>query len=297
MAAMIIDPTQGQQRVRHAFALANRGMLYAAEKEFLAAISAVAEAKDVASVTGRFTRLVDEGLTCLREAEDFQPPSAEASRKIDVEAIARFHRCDAVRRRRAETGEPLTSPLAAVAAYYREAQNLLGQAMAGDPSGSMALYGLAKFHASLAELSVESRTLETRKAMTLFQAALLAHPHNHLAAHELGVHFARQRRYELAEQYLTRSMQVRPTSVACRNLSIVQRQRGDHVRAAKTGRYAEQLAGLNAQQQLSGQLRGGPVQWMSPQAFAASAGPNMSPGSEPIREEIARAPSGNSVHQ
>lgn len=246
--------------VRAAFQLAQHGATHAAHARFVVVLRRIAQAKDVEAMTERHTRSLDEGLRALDEADDFMPAGGTAP-ILDLAAVAATHRTPMLKVR--QSRYPL--PHEAVALYHRYAQQKLGAAVAGEQAGSMALHGLGKIHARWVETESDSLAA-TRHSMTMYRAALVAHPRNHLAANELGVLLARSGRYDQAAMALDWAAQLAGTATIYHNLAIVQQQRGQTALAAAARAQADRLAAL---ERSSGEVsRRHGVQWVAPQEMA-----------------------------
>ena len=246
--------------VRAAFELAQHGATHAAHARFVGVLRRIAQAKDVEAMTERHTRSLDEGLRALDEADDFMPAGG-ITPILDLSAIAATHRTPMLKVR--QSRYPL--PQEAVALYHRYAQQKLGAAVAGEQAGSMALHGLGKIHARWAETESEPLAA-TRHSMTMYRAALVAHPRNHLAANELGVLLARSGRYDQAAMALDWAAQLAGTATIYHNLAVVQQQRGQTALAAAAEAQSDRLAAL---ERSSGEIsRRHGVQWVAPQEMA-----------------------------
>jgi hypothetical protein len=199
----------------------------------------------------------------LDEADDFMPAGG-ITPSVELTSIAATHQTPMLK-----FGKPrYTLPHEAVALYHRFAQQKLGAAVAGEQAGSMALHGLGKIHARWAEIENEPLS-DTRHSMTMYRAALVAHPRNHLAANELGVLLARAGRYEQAAVALEWAANLAGTATIYRNLAIVQNNRGEKALAATALAQSERLAAL---ERTSGEVsRRHGVQWVAPQDMARAS--------------------------
>lgn len=246
--------------VRSAFELMQHGATHAAHARFIDLLRRIAEAKDVEAMTERHSRSLDEGLMALDEADDFMPAGG-ITPNLELASIAATHETPMLKVHQSR----YTLPHEAVALYHRFAQQKLGAAVAGEQAGSMALHGLGKIHARWAEIENEPLS-DTRHSMTMYRAALVAHPRNHLAANELGVLLARAGRYEQAATSLEWAAQLAGTATIYRNLAVVQNNRGEKALAANARAQSERLALL---ERTSGEVsRRHGVQWVAPQDMA-----------------------------
>ena len=202
------------------------------------------------------------GLTAIEEAERIRVAST-AGADVDLSMLVAIHRTPILKS--AELQDML--PLAAIDRYHEYAQEQLATAVAGDPSGSMALYGLARIYEHLGSENGADRVARSRQAAALHEAALLAHPENPLAAHELGVVLSKLGRYERAIAMLTRSIQFAPTSVAYRNLAMVTQQAGRHQEAVIAEQYSVQMA----EREKAVGTTSTSVTWLEPRDFAQTS--------------------------
>lgn len=241
--------------VRAAFELTQHGATHAAHAKFVRILRRIAQAKDVEAMTERHVRSLDEGLRALDEADDFIAPT------LDLATIAATHQTPMLKIHQSR----YTLPHEVIALYHRYAQQKLGAAVAGEQAGSMALHGLGKIHVRWAETENESLAA-TRQGMTMYRAALVAHPRNHLAANELGVLLARSGRYDQAATALDWAAQLAGTATIYHNLAKVQQQRGQMALAAAAQAQADRLAML---ERSSGEVsRRHGIEWVSPQDMA-----------------------------
>ena len=262
IGGLLLHATQARHHVQQGFGAANRGMLYTAREEFLQALRVVAEAKDAHS--GRRTHMdaLAAGLTTLHEADDIRRVSNSVA-KTDLSMWIATHTTPVLQGHDVST----MLPLAIIDRYHAYAQQKLGAAVAGDASGSMALYGLARIYEYLGSENGADRVARSRQSVALHEAAILAHPENHLAAHELGVVLTKLGRFERAVAMLTRSVQLSPTPTAYRNLAVASRRFGRHQQAAIAERYAAQMA------EREGTAGGSSsrVTWLEPDAFSRTS--------------------------
>jgi hypothetical protein len=255
--------------VRAAFSLGRHGALYAARRRFVEVMKVIAEAKDGAEATSRYSTALSEGFAALEEAKDFLAGGA-VNKELSVAEVAASHRTPMLRgMERAEW----TLPQEASALYYRYAEQKLAAAVGGEQAGSMALYGLGKTHARLAEL--EDRVADQQLSLAMYRAAVLAHQANHLAANELGVGLAKVGRYDKAAIALQQSIAYGGGSTVHLNLAHVQHKLGDDRLAAATAQQAERLA---MQERAAGEFsRQRGVEWVTPDQLArqttGAAGP------------------------
>jgi tetratricopeptide (TPR) repeat protein len=259
--------------------LAQRGALFAAQTEFIQVIRRVAQANDAEHRTDGHSRALAEGLRALDEAADFVPNGSGLEGELDVAIAASSHRTPHVRI--APAG---VAPHTAVAIYHSFAQERLAVAVGGQQAGSMALFGLGKVHARIAERR-DDDVLSTRSAMTMYLAALAACPANHMAANELGVLLCRNGHPADAARMFEQAIDQSPSATAYHNLAVAQQKLGFAQQAAANQRESERLA---AWERSTGAVsRRAGVQWVAAENFgqlapplAAAAGvePALAPG-------------------
>jgi tetratricopeptide (TPR) repeat protein len=251
--------------IRRAHDLAQRGALYAAQTEFIQVVRRISQVKDAESGTEQHSRALADGLRALDEAGDFIPDGAALEGELDVRIVASAHRTAVVR-----DWPTVVAPHAAIALYHQFANERLAFAVGGEQAGSVALYGLGKMHARLAELN-DHDLRSTRNAMTMYRAALAVCPSNHLAANELGVLACRQGDPAEAVRLFEQAIDGAPTATAYHNLAIAQQKLGLYGPAGANQQEAERLAAWDrAHSALSRRLG---IQWVSPHQLAQVASP------------------------
>jgi tetratricopeptide (TPR) repeat protein len=262
-------------KIRRGYELAERGAYFAARNEFEGVLRMIAEAKDQLHGAPRRTLALAEGLRALDEAADFAPAAAAGAANVRLSVVVASHQT------------PVAKPLAVddmlppqIADLYLEyAGRQLGAAVAGEPTGSVALHALGKLHSRLGRVEPEQNPLADRAAFALQQAALHARPDNHLAAHELGVLLAEGGHYPESGQLLRQVAQHAPHPVVYRNLARVERRLGQLDHAIASERHAEYLAARGVDGL-------GNVRWVQPDALARQSDP-LAPAATPM---MARGP-------
>lgn len=245
--------------------LAQRGALFAARTEFVQVLRRVAQAKDAAANTDKNSRALAAGLRALDEADDFVPQGIQLEAEMDVEAVASSHRTPVLR----DYPEDVL-PYEAVALYHGYAQERLAAAAAGEQAGSMALYGLGKVYARLAERRDNDVQLVCN-AMTMYSASLDACPANHLAANELGVLLCRTGHPAEAAKHFERALDIAPNATAYHNLAVAQQKLGMPGQAAANEQESQRLA---AWERSTGAVsRRAGVEWVSPAEMARVSQP------------------------
>ena len=235
--AMRIISQQAAIHVRRGMSLASRNASYSARSEFIQALRLISQALDVANNSHEYTEALASGLRALEEADDFAPHGTQLEADLNLAAIVRSHRTPTLK----EVDPASLRPIFARQAYYNYAQRQLAHSVEGDRAGSMALYGLAKMRASLAQQQSERSTLELPKAMALYQAAMLVDGENYMASNELGVLLARYGQFESARSMFEHSISVQPQSATWHNLAVVYQQLGQTAQVAMARRKQAEL--------------------------------------------------------
>jgi hypothetical protein len=223
-------------RVRGGFERAARGAHYSARSEFVAALQSIAEARDSERGTRHCTRSLEQGLLALAESKDFlgrNPANGEAP----VEQIVLRHQCKLID----EAGAADMPAHVAAEKYCSFAQEQLAAAVFGEPTGSMALFGLAKVSQVSATTEPARATERRMHATYLYRAALLAEKNNFCAANELAVLLVETGHLEEARSLLVESVSVMPHSVTWRNLANVHDRLGEVQLAQQARAHADLL--------------------------------------------------------
>lgn len=247
---------RADMRVRHGFQLAQRGALYSARSEYVAALQLIAQANDAEQSNQYFSNALAAGLAALKESSDFvrQNPRKPLS---DVAAIVGRHRTSILKD---GPGMALT-PRAAAQRYYTYAQEQLAIAAAGETTGAMALFGLGKVAIDPAGNRGSQSLERTAQAMVLYQASLLADPRNYRAANELGVLVADSGGLPRARELFVRSVSLSPQPATWRNLAVVHTRLGENqlADAARARAVALEQAGMTNSPS---------VKWLDPATFS-----------------------------
>ena len=263
--------TQVLPVVQRGYGLAQRGALFAAETEFVQALRRVSQAKDAATDTDAHSKALAAGLRALEEAEDFVPRGTQLEAELDVEIVASSHRTPVLQRRGRSVSVHEASTL-----YHAYAEREIARAVNGEQAGSMALHGLGKIYARLAERSDDDVHF-TRKALTMHSAALAVRPDNHLAANELGVLLCRNGRPADAARMFERTIDLAASATAYHNLAVAQRKLGLAMHAVANEQQSQRLAAL---ERASGAIsRRAGVAWVSPAEMASTPQPGPLPRS------------------
>ena len=246
--------------MQRGYNLAQHGAFFAARTEFIQVLRRVAQAKDAGSNTDDHARALAAGLRALDEADDFVPQGVQLEAELDVRKVASSHRTPVLRDYPEEV-----LPQEAVVLYHSYAQQELSIAANGEQAGSMALYGLGKVYARLAERRDDDVQL-TRSAMTMYSASLDACPDNHMAANELGVLLCRTGHAAEAVDRFTRAIDLAPTATAYHNLAVAQQKLGMAGQAAANEQESQRMAALDRSTGAVSRRAG--VQWVSPAEMA-----------------------------
>lgn len=252
-----------------AIRLANRGALYAAKEDLLQALRIATQSLDAAEGTGAHSQALNQGLTALREAEDFALHGAMATEPLEIGQIIAGHRTPVLRE---QAGQEI-SPVIAMQQYYGYAGQRLSFAAGDLPAAADSLFWLGKVHNSLARQSVQADRLQGPQAMVCFRAALAVAPQHHLAANELGVLYARYGELNEAKKLLQQSVASKPHAEGWQNLAIVHERLGE----AQLAQLAKQEFALAAARSPTAGKNQPPVTWLDTKAFAATAGPQPTP--------------------
>jgi tetratricopeptide (TPR) repeat protein len=264
--------------VQRGYALAQRGALYAAETEFVQVLRRVAQAKDAVRNSEDHSRALAAGLRALDEAADFAPQGMQLEAEVNVWLVASSHRTPVL-----EYQADHVSLHEASALYHAFAERQLAWAVAGEQTGSMALHGLGKINARLADLR-DNDMQHVRTATAMFSAALAARPDNHLAANELGVLLCKNGRPGEAARLFERAIDFAPTATSYHNLAVAQRKLGMHGQSAANEHEAQRLAALERAAGAVSQRVG--VRWVAPGDMARA----MQPSPLAPRSVVAEAP-------
>jgi len=252
------------------FELAQRGAIYSARAEFVAALHTIAGALDSASAGNSHDEMLEEGLQALDEADDFAANGAMAQSDADVSRIVAGHQTPVLK------DAPLSglSCTAALSRYLTFAQEQLAGCTAGVPAGSAALYGLGKIYCVPESMHGPADPTHGAKAVALHQAALLVDSRNYRSANELGVLLARFGRLHEARAALLRSIAVSPQPTTWQNLAAVHRLLGERDLAARA--YHESVLAAARPSRTGAAGRSAHiVQWLDPATFATTTPVNI----------------------
>jgi hypothetical protein len=252
---------RAHQLLQSATSLADRGAIYAANREFLRVMRMITQSLD--SQVGRqyHTRALAAGLRALEEADDFS--LANGDRVEDDMHLAnnvKGHRTPVLK----EANFDQMTPLRAIQRYYEYARQQLTISAGNTPMGSQALYALGRGNMVLSTERA-SGAHGAPRSIAYFDAALAADPNNVRAGNELAVMLARRGRWQDAAHILQGSMRVSTMPVALNNLASIFERLSDP-RASTIRHQASQLAARGAVRPPDASR----VTWVDPATFAAS---------------------------
>lgn len=266
---------RAQEKIRRAYELAERGAYFAARGELIDVLRTLADAKDQKQRVTRRAAMLASGLRALDEAGDFSPHGPSADAELNIAVIVSSHRTPVGKA--PDAAQLMPQQLADL--YLRYAQRQLGEAVSGEPAGSMALHALGKIYDQLGRVEPQRQQLADRRSFALQQAALVARSDNYLAAHELGVLLAESGHFAEAQILLSQVAAREPNPVVLRNLAQVERKLGREAAAVANERQAQFYASRAGAPSTSG------VSWVAPQALAQT-----SDGMPPARRMAANGP-------
>jgi len=284
---------QADRQTRHGFELAGRKAYFAARAEFVRALRLVAQGLDSEEQTTAHSRALAAALTAISEADDFLPQRSALEADLDIPAIIQGHRTPVLK----DADSRKLTPMLALKCYFTFAQEQLAAACGREIAGSMALHGLGKLHAALAEKRTIGIRATQPKAVVFYQAALLVDPLNQMASNDLGVLLAGCGNYPEARTALEHSLSICPRSATWQNLAEVYRRLGEPERAGRADRLA---AAARRAENTRRKARYGTshqhVRWVDPSTFAKSyaknpslrppaparAGPAVLPAAQPL---------------
>lgn len=245
----------------------------------------MAQGLDMEEQTKAHSHALALGLRAMKEAEDFLPRAGQLEADLDIPAIVAGHQTPVLK----GVANERLAPYSALRCYLTFAQEQLAAAGGSEVASSMALHGLGKLHAALAEDRAAPILAAEPKAVAFFQAALLVFPRNFMAANDLGVLLARREDYAHARALLEHSLTICAQATGWHNLGVVYERLG----MIDLARRAERLAQVWQNTELA-QRGGRPadyprIQWVDPATFARYQ--TDFPGTGPPNESIGPAAS------
>jgi len=261
---------EADQYTQRGFELASHGAYFAARAQFIQALRLLAQALDTDRHTAEHSRALADGLTAMREAQDFLPSGSRLEADLDIPGIVAGHRTPVLK----NASVRCMTPQAALQSYFTFAQTQLGIAGGGELAASMACYGLGKLHHAAAGQQPEATGAALPKSVAFLQASILIHRYNYMASNELGTLLARAGRYEDARTALEHSVSIQSTTTGWNNLAAVYQRTGQRDAAQKASWRAGSLA---QQESARGSAQGTSmrvVQWIEPAQFAQAFRPS-----------------------
>ncbi len=250
--------------------LAQRGAVYLARDEALAALRLIAQAKDLQEGVSDHSSSLTAALVALREADDFASP---ANSRDDMRPVAELvvpHRTKILKD---QTDSPL-SPVEALQRYLTYAQRKLVEAGGGEPVASRTLYMLGKLQINLPTTGLSQQQTQSAKALVYQQAALGVSSGNYLAANELGVLLARFGQLPDARRVLLHSVTTKPHADGWHNLAVVHDRLGETALANRARKESARLSVSTVSLQPASKPN---VQWVDAATFAAGSRPQSTP--------------------
>jgi tetratricopeptide repeat protein len=230
----------------------------------------IAQGLDVETSGSVHSQALSDGMRALEEAEDLIPRGSRLEADIDVAVIVSAHRTPVLR----GAAPADLVPAIAVDRYYAYAEEQLAVAAGGEPAASLALQSLGKLHGILATNNTPVVFAAEPKAMVFHQAALLADPHNFLAANDLAVLVARAGDYPRARELLSHGLSVAPQAAMWHNLSVVQSRLGETELAEQSRRNGLAMSGGTNPANTQAMIARQSIRWVDPATFAAAAAPS-----------------------
>jgi hypothetical protein len=217
-------PPHIEQRLNHAFDLAQRGATYSAAAEFEAVLGLCALELDTRDGGTSRRDALRQGLVALTEADDFSGEVVDWRKSANVRSIAAGHATSALPK---DTQSPIDS-IQAVQAYYTFAEERLTYACGRLPGSSLAFYGLGR------TIVIPDSNIEhaAGKAALYHRVALTIAPQNTLSGNELGVLLAQHGRLDDAEKLFQQCVATSGAPESYQNLLAVH--------ARKNGQTADQ---------------------------------------------------------
>jgi tetratricopeptide (TPR) repeat protein len=245
--------------------LSERGAIYSARSQLVQALRELAEAYDEVEATMDHSRALNAALRAIEESHDFERRHALSTERVDVARLVAGHRTTVLKDQNVSTMRPAE----AAEIYQQHAVEQVTTAVQQSAAASLPMYGLGRISAATAKVQLPSEGQDVADAVVWYQAALQTDPCNVAVAHELGTLYARRGEWQLAKSVLQRAINIRPHPTTWSNLAQVHRKLGeeDWARAAQSN--AARSGGVSPS---TGKLP--PIQWVDPETFAKSTGPN-----------------------
>lgn len=271
----VITP-RAQAHIDYALDLAQRGAVDSAQAEFRTALELVADALDAdTNNTARaHARAAKAGLTAIAEAKDFVTTDSVYDVEINLSQFATIHRTPVLK----ELDATKLTRATALQRYHSFATTQLAFAGGHSEIASSALYGLGRAESTTTAGSGVHNPLGGPNAIAFYQASLIVNPQNYIASNELGVLMARYGDLSAAQEQFIHSLTVHPQPETWHNLAAVLRANGQNDKAAQADLEREKLIAANRENgSATVGTNGVPtrpmVQWVEPEAFAATSTP------------------------
>ncbi len=253
------------QRVRmlahKAEGLASRGAYYAARADMIKALRVITQALDTQRGGTQHSDALARAMRAFEEAGDFAPRGSQLEGELNLAQIVGGHRTPILK----DIDIDHMAPLIAQQKYLEYAQAQFAESCDDLPSGSFALYGLARIYTILEHAKMDSQVLCLPKAVTLHQAALLVDPNNAKAANELGVLLARFGQLDDARRVLQHALSISSEPEIWMNLAVVHQRLGQLGLAHQA---REQGTLMAARQAPAAQQGNAAVRWVDPKTFS-----------------------------
>ena len=285
------ESQQFSQQIQEAFGLARSGALYAARRP---ALSIRYDKSRCFAIRPRVPTSTlphwHRALAALDEANDFaSAATATGASGTNLPSLAAAHRTPVL----VGLDPAALLPHEAIALYHRYAERKFAAALAGDPAASMALFGLGKVYAHMADRDGHNASLR-RRCVTMYRASSMVREDNPLASNELGVLLVRGGRVAQARPHLLRAVQLAPTASHLHNLAVVEGHLGNVYLAAQLARRSREVASHELASGQVAQRRG--VAWVSPEQFNRTSDSKTAEGPRPAEQRAptpvaARSPS------
>lgn len=216
--------------------LLRRGAVHSARQETLSGLRLLVRNLDLHHKQFLSEPMLQQGLTALREAEDFERYSI--TELASVQRTVRQHQTPVLQERSLED----VSPAVAAQHYRAYARDALATAADEHPWGADLIYALGKTYERESQLEPDRQLVLLQHANACFQAAHEVAPTRHRIANQLGYNMLQLGRNDQAIDVLERSIAQQPSASAWRNLAEAYRRRGDHTAMQDALREADLLA-------------------------------------------------------
>lgn len=271
----VITP-RAQAHIDYALDLAQRGAVDSAQAEFRTALELVADAldADTNNPARAHARAAKAGLTAIAEAKDFVTNDTVYDVEINLSQFSAIHRTPVLK----ELDATKLTRATALQRYHSYATTQLAFAGGHSAIASSALYGLGRAESTTTAGSGVRNPLGGPNAIAFYQSALIVNPQNYIASNELGVLMARYGDLSAAQEQFIHSLTVHQQPETWHNLAAVLRSNGQNDKADQAELEREKLIAANresgtASVDANGIATRPMVQWVEPEAFAATTTP------------------------